>query len=428
MNTTAALNRTVLLCRYVVPHASAEAIVDALTTTTVAIVADASNLASGGCQSAVVTLAQLVMQMGCSVRLVGPDVSLCVEQPPWRGAKLTDVLRDMAADSVPGATFAIVDWPGDTDVVFAFGDAPCWAPRGWRLGATRWSGAIQPVEDRAARWTETFPIGGLAAATMAATETFKTSMRALGPSGAHVDELAPVRRATISLGDEVTPAPSDLGRVDCVSGGAIVQSTLHALRRVPLLFAAVRVIEPDLFDLTNLNRYALGRRLQVGELKTDLLASLSTPMFTISGEAVRFDEQSAPTLAPLAPRVIVGPDNVPSRWAVQREQPQWLVVGATSEFMAMTSEHDGSEGCAACAHPFDDGIRAKIPTVSFVSYWAGLMVAARVLRHAVGVASSESGEVSLIASLRLDLPFGAMRYANARSAHCPLSCSNARGA
>src|ERR1019366_9299507 len=29
--------------------------------------------------------------------------------------------------------------------------------------------------------------------------------------------------------------------------------------------------------------------------------------------------------------------------------------------MAMVSEHDGSGGCAGCAHPYDDGIRAKIP-------------------------------------------------------------------
>ena len=230
---------------------------------------------------------------------------------------------------------------------------------------------------------------------------------------------APVGRATITLGEESTPAPSDLGRVDCVSGGAIVQATLHALRRVPSLSAAVGVIEPDLFDQTNLNRYALGRRSQVDELKTELLEGLSTPMFTISGEAVRFDEQSAPELAPLTPRVIVGTDNVPARWAVQTEKPQWLVVGATSEFMAMASEHDGSAGCAACAHPFDDGIRAKIPTVSFLSYWAGLMVAARVLHHAAGVVSTESREVSLIASLRPDSPFGAIRYANARSPRCP---------
>jgi hypothetical protein len=415
------LDRTVRLCRYLVPHVAPDAIVDALTSMTVTLVVDAANAVAGACQSALVTLAQLVMQMGCSVHLVGPDVALSAPQPPWRGETLWTVLKDMASESIPGVIFTASDEYGN--IIFAFGDTPCSVPGAWRIGASTWSGTIKPGEESGARWTGDFPLGGLAAATMAASETFKMAMRALGPSGPHIDEVAPVRRARVVLSDKATPMPSNLGRVDCVGGGAITQAALHALRRVPSLAAVVRVIEPQRSELTDLNRYGCSRRSQIGDLKTEILARLSTPLFTITGEPMAFDEQSALTLGPLAPRVIVGTDNVPSRWVVQKQRPKWLVVGATSEFMAMTSEHDGTGGCAACVHPYDDGVRTTIPTLSFVSYWAGLMVASRTLRHAAGVVEKDRGEVSLIASLRLDSPFGELRYANLRSPQCPMHCS-----
>jgi hypothetical protein len=426
MSVETALDRTVRLCRYVVPDAAPAAIITALTATTVTIVADRANLASGACQSAVVTLAQLVMQLGCSVRLVAPAVTLRVRQPPWRGDTLRAVLQDMAAESVPGAAFASMEASDVSGEVFVFGDAPWPGAEGWRVGATRWVGAIHPLSEKVARWTEDFPIGGLAAAALAAAEAFKRAMRTLGPTGPHLDELAPVHRATVALGDEATPAPSTLGRIDCVSGGAIVQAALHALMRVPALAANVRVIEPERFDLTNVNRYSLGRRSQVGVLKVDILAGCAASPFVVTGDAARFDEETAAALSPLAPCVIVGTDNVPSRWAVQNARPEWLVVGATSEFMAIVSEHDGSGGCAGCAHPDDDGVHVEIPTVSFVSYWGGLMVAARVLRHAAGAVTNESAEIRLLFSLRQDSPDGEIRYTNVRSPRCPLKCSSER--
>lgn len=268
-------------------------------------------------------------------------------------------------------------------------------------------------------------MGALAAATLAAGETFKYAMRTLGAVGPHVDELASAVRASVALAHEDAPAPADLGRVDCVSGGAIVQAALHALLRVLALGASVRVIEPEPFDLTNLNRYGLGRRSQAGMPKTAILNGCSAGAFTIAGEAVRFEERTRAGLLPFAPIVIVGTDNVPSRWAVQSERPPWLVVGGTSEFMAMASEHDGSEGCAGCVHPDDDGVHMDIPTVSFVSYWAGLLVATRVLLHAANAATSESRKIVQLFGLRLDGPVGQLRFVNARSSRCPVGCARA---
>ena len=422
MSTETALDRTIHLCGYLVSHASRAEVLRALTSTTIAIVADADNVQCGACQSAIVTLAQLGMHMGFSVRLVAPDVALRMPQPPWRGTTLHEVLRDAASELVPGVAFTVADETVGSDVVFAFGDTTCTAVRGWRVMASRWSGWIQPIATRSMRWAAEFPVGGLAAAVLAAAEAFKSAMRKLGPTGQRAAELAAAEEATLTLGDESTPVPSDLGRVDCVSGGAIVQATLHVLRRVPSLAARFRVIEPQALDLTNMNRYSMSRRSQTNMAKTEILTACSASPFVITGETAFFDERSAGALAPLAPRVVVGTDNIPSRWDVQLARPQWLVVGGTTEFMAMSSEHDGSAGCAGCVHPEDDGVRATIPTVSFVSYAAGLSVAARLLRHAAVSASGDSGRVSTFQCLRLDSPEGQLSWPNVRSPRCPLHC------
>ena len=420
-----ALDRTIRLCRYLIPDASDEAIAGALMSTTVALVVDSANASSLACQNAIVTLSMLAMQMGCSVHIVGPDPVLILPQRPWRGATLSAVLADMAGNTVPAVAFAFKGHPGPEDVVFAFGDTATDVRHGWRVCATPWTGRIQPLELGGALWRADFPVGGLAAATLAATEAFKTAMRKLDPKGPRADELRAAREATVCLGDDSASVPPSLGRTDWISGGAIVQAALYVLLRVNSLEGQARVIEPQDLDVTNCNRYALSPRSQVGYAKVEILAGCSSSDLVITGVKTLFDETTVTGLAPLAPVVVVGTDNVPSRWTAQDADPRWLVIGATSEFMAMVSEHDGTGGCAGCVHGYDDGVRATIPTISFVSFWAGLLVAARILHHAAGRAWGHSGDVTLLFALRQDAARATLHYPNARRASCPLCARRA---
>jgi hypothetical protein len=82
--------------------------------------------------------------------------------------------------------------------------------------------------------------------------------------------------------------------------------------------------------------------------------------------------------------VVVGTDDIPARWDVQRSGPAWLAVGATTHWSAMASFHEGELGCAQCLHPDDDPGGGPIPTQACVSFWAGLLVVAYLCRHAVG--------------------------------------------
>ena len=119
----------------------------------------------------------------------------------------------------------------------------------------------------------------------------------------------------------------------------------------------------------------------------------------------------------LAVSVLVGVDDIPSRWLVQRANPEWLGIGATTHWSAMASFHQLGLGCAEYLHPVDDPNDAPIPTVAFVSFWAGLLTAAYFIRHL-------SGNLRATEQQTYVTPFGAETRYGHRSQNGP----NARAA
>jgi ThiF family len=186
--------------------------------------------------------------------------------------------------------------------------------------------------------------------------------------------------------------------------------------------AETRMLEPDHIDLTNLNRYSLARRSQVGNSKIEALASWQTSNLSITGERVRVDRTTLVRLTPLAERVLIGTDDIPSRWLVQRQRPRWLGVGATAHFQTVTSEHPSGQPCAGCLHPEDDDVTAPIPTISFTSYWAGLSLAALLLNNLAGARPISARQTIEVASLQVGSARGIWWHPVHRSPHCPVRC------
>jgi hypothetical protein len=91
---------------------------------------------------------------------------------------------------------------------------------------------------------------------------------------------------------------------------------------------------------------------------------------------------TAPYLAPLAPRLLIGVDHIPSRWAAQSADPGWVCVGASSHDYVLVSAHPSGEPCAGCVHPRDEAAAGEIPIISFVSFWVGLIQALELVAHA----------------------------------------------
>jgi hypothetical protein len=170
---------------------------------------------------------------------------------------------------------------------------------------------------------------------------------------------------------------------DMISGGAIAQASLYAIARLPSIMARCRLIEPEINDLTNLNRYMLLRRSRLHLEKAKDLASQNLGGLEIESLVRRFDESTVASIGALSPAVLVGVDDIPTRWAVQEERPTWLGIGATSHYSVMASYHSHGLGCAACLHADDAAAPELIPTVAYVSFWSGLLLAALFLRHVV---------------------------------------------
>lgn len=387
-----AMSRTLLLMRDEV-HESVtdETLLEALTGTRVALIADEANIASHSAQTTFVTTALLAARSAHHVTLICPDLPMIGHQLPLAHGRLITELVRAGGDLLPGQEFARQLLPDGVDIAIALGNSEFvgLANRCVRLNASAWSGRIAP-ESEASLWEGgAWPLGAMAAAALAATEVFKIAVRKLEPVARNSERMktvfADTERLAFELAPPATPLMSNLGSFDCISGGAITNAVLYALVRVPGVFGQGRIIEPEQGDLTNLNRYMLLLRSRIDLLKADDLA-LQCEQAGIAMNALphRYERRHRDTLI-LADSVLVGVDDIPTRWEVQRARPEFLAIGATTHWSAMASYHEDDLGCAECLHPIDDENDAPIPTVAFVSFWAGLLTATKFLMHRAGM-------------------------------------------
>lgn len=460
-----ALDRTLRLMRDdLAPEVSDDALLDALTAPRVLVAADAANLASPAAQTALVATTLLVLRAGASVVVDAPDITPAGPQPPLAAGPLISALIDVGADLIEGvtcrartptsgATDQTEKTAGRFDVVVLMGDTSCpvlaEAPAlVVRLGATATAAHVTTTEPSSAspaatlpagvRWDPSLgvPFGALAAAAIAADEVYKLAMRslaawALAPEMfAQLFGVSPETRVSLDPAGEVDAdalaALDELGAIDTVSGGAIIQAALFALARVPHVRADVRVIEPEAGDASNLNRYALLRRSALGVPKAEALAAMSAAGrlggIRVTPVVARYDGSTPAALGGHTEAVLVGVDHIPTRWAAQIARPTWLGIGATSHYSAMSSDHARFTPCAWCLHPADEPDAGPIPTVAFVSHWAGLLLAWRLVRYRLGLPVDIAHQYDFFTPLRPDFPAALWRSPVAPRRDCPNEC------
>lgn len=432
-DTLVGLARTLLLLRdHARPEVPDQVLAEALLGTRIAVVGDRANLRFEPAQHALVTTALLVARWGGSVHLVVPDLPLLGAQPPLRDDQLGPALIDVLDDLIPGVQGSATLPANGVNVAILIGDTP-WlgrADRVLRLQADAWCGAI--TQGGGNPWHDSgSPFGALVAAGLAAGEAFKAAVSQLRGSVVNplaFDELfAPSTEAEVRLAPARTPVSSgELCAFDCVSGGAIIQSALYALSRIPGARGTVRVIDPEIGDLTNLNRYALLRRSRTTILKVVDLAEMALSGLRVHPLAERYDASLQKRLGPPAPAVLVGVDDIPTRWEVQAAHPQWLGVGATTHYSVLASYHVHGVGCARCLHPKDDPGGGPIPTVSFVSHWAGLWLACLFAREQVNCRPPVEQQSVYLTSLRAESPAALWFGPVPALSDCPFGCGAIR--
>jgi hypothetical protein len=421
--------RTVLLLRLDVTGggpADDPAILGGLRSTTVRVVADADSLRSYAGQTALVTLHNQLVMTGLRVDLDIPDLPLVGPQPPLRGSSLQAALDDFAADLIPGGS---APGPGRPELTIALGATPVRSDV--RMSGSGPAFRVAPDDAHVVpSWTGKHVPGSIAAAAAAAAEAVRWALPnveerlgrrlVLPPAWRPGRSRVVARDLTADLGTAAAHPLRDVADVDVVSGGAITQACLYALLRMGVR-GDLRVFEPETLDGSNLNRYALSRRSDVPAAKTEVLAALSTDALRIRGVPFRVDPHTLARMdPPLRPAVLVGVDHIPSRWAVQRAAPgSWLSVGSTSHDFVLVSAHPLGQPCAGCTHPRDDAADGDIPTIGFVSLWAGLLQALDLTRR-----RAEASTAVMAWPLGLDGARGLTRYDQARAPSCPV-CNNA---
>jgi hypothetical protein len=421
------LDRTILLCRdYVSDEVSDASICQSLQSVHVLCVADAANLSSHSGQSCLTTVVSLLSRMGMQVALAIPEVSMIRRQPPFQGTGLRDSLLVSSDKLISGATVQEPSSKHKPDLVFVLGDSAreeriC--PT-WRLSGSEWHGAITQGAAPVPRWTAEWPIGGMTSAVLAAGEAFKYVMRRL-PLRSKEDLVffEPSPDSNWNFGSIPVPARMlDLGAVDFISGGAISQAALYALLRLPYVRIAGRIFDDDVTSQTNFNRNMLTVVSDADLEKVRLVAGRCSPEFNLTPEFQRF-VAGAPEARQMAPYVLVGVDDIPSRWQVQRCTQGILIVSGTSHFSISASCHGPGEPCCGCQHPVDDpdGPTA-IPTVSFISFWAGLAMAVRLIRRVVGASYSLDRQHLWLTPLRMEQPHAAVWSPVAPRKDCPVRC------
>lgn len=402
------LSRTLLLMRQDLRIGTPDdRLVAALVGTRVVIVADERNLTSHSAQTAYVTVAILLARMGMSVTVVAPDIALVGAQPPLLRGTLVASLLELGGDLLPDV-YISTDLPGQpVDMAIILGDTAWNGPanRTVYLNADDWAGKFATTG--MGRWrANDWPFGGFSAAALAASDAFNIVMRKLRKFAQHPPSFekryAPLQDTRFDVAPEDTPCCSSLGIFDMISAGAITQSALYALARIPMNHGNVRLFEPETSDFSNLNRYMLLRQSRAGLYKAEDLALQALGGLKIEPFNRRYEGPNDPHIGPLGDNVLVGVDHIPSRWNAQREKPGWLGIGATQGYEIAASFHLPVGPCAGCVHPYNDTNDGLIPTVSFVSFWSGLLLAALYARHAAGEIIDPSEQFTGFSGIRPD--------------------------
>ena len=419
-----------LVHEMIIVRCSDEEIIEAFQGYRVAVIANEENLSSHSGQVALVTLVSLIARLGVQVDIRIPEIELCGAQPPLEGCYLRKGLLDLGGDLIPGLSIAA--WEGGpTEAAFVLGNSlpPALDCLTWRLSGTAWRGSIQPLEATATAWTESWPIGALCAGGLAAVEVFKAVVRQLQlrQSAPYWKEFVdPCRRASWDFGKGLpTPQYLDMGHLDMVSAGAIAQAFYFVLMRLPHVRHQSRIFENDTTANTNLNRNLLSRYRHIGMHKIDVIRTYD--LEKVSDVYERLTKANINDFQ-LAASVLVGADDIPTRWLVQDHSPKWLGVAGTSHFGALTSSHRPGEPCAGCLHVYDDeAVIPVLPTASVFSFWAGLALAVRLLRKEMGMPYPQDKQALWLVPLRMDYSSTGFWSAVRSRPDCPVQCRASQG-
>ena len=220
------------------------------------------------------------------------------------------------------------------------------------------------------------PFGAGAAACIAAAALFRSTfadeleqrgvpeLGALNTEGAQAD-------LSLSLLDFSTGSATrvdyrqlngaiDIGETFLVGLGAIGNAAVWALARTPGLTGTLNLIDREVIELSNLQRYVLATEASVGQRKVDVAASaihsdlepVTEQRLVVRAHGEHWDAYLATRDDYLLEHVLLALDSAEDRIAAQSSLPRWIANAWTQPENLGVSRHASfrDEACVACLY------------------------------------------------------------------------------
>jgi hypothetical protein len=195
--------------------------------------------------------------------------------------------------------------------------------------------------------------GAGAAACIAASNLFRQIFREQ-ISGATVDESITFSLFDYAPGSRANPPLAGTIVLDdlfLLGLGAIGNGAVWALSRVPRLRGHLQVVDSELVDEGNLQRYVLALERDIGQSKVKLARRYLNAQrdLAVEGHSTRW--QTLPAVRPMQ-HVAIALDTAADRIAVQGTLPRWTINSWTQRGDLGVSHHgfEGEMACLACLY------------------------------------------------------------------------------
>lgn len=231
------------------------------------------------------------------------------------------------------------------------------------LGSNGWALNVSTTQPCASGDTAN-PFGAAAAACVGAANLFRAVFQASLPEPALDLDLS-VSVLDLTPDKDLPNVPlADVALTETflVGAGAVGEAALWVLRRAPTVHGQLDVVEPELVELSNLQRYTLTRMADVGQKKTDVvkeafasptsLGQQPTDLHISTTEGIWGDFLASRPLPWGLRRVLVAVDSAEDRIAVQASLPHRVFNAWTQAGDLGVSTHDflGEGACLACLY------------------------------------------------------------------------------
>jgi hypothetical protein len=292
--------------------------------------------------SAFALAANLLARLFTRLHLVAPDAA--IGPHPWSPTSLHQIGADLA-DISEGS----VDWsrPSSADIVLGIGAAP--TVPGVRSTFASFNGWLAGV-DWAMESNQPGIFGALLAACYGAAQAF---LHATAAVGGHLRPMRPFQLSLLDFSHSPTNAETPtrilLPDSHLVGVGAVGSALIYALGHLLELDGSMQLIDNDLVGVTNLQRYVLMRKKNVGEKKTDIAAEvLRRRGLRANSYPVSFKEYTDKYGHRL--NLLITPvDSEAGRRYLATCLPRFVLNAATGQSTVTLSRHGFADG-RACLH------------------------------------------------------------------------------